>query len=114
MIGLQPLQRFIELGCCSRLSATVDLGHQKSLLPITIAQSLAHANLALASVVVPAVIQKIDSFIESCANNLDALFRSALASQVIPSEPDQRYLFTGAAQRSIWNPILAIALCGPT
>src|SRR5580692_11925053 len=62
-IGLQPSQRFIEL-CCSRgFVSAVNLGHQEGFLAITIAQRLAHANFALAGVVVPAVIEKVDPFV---------------------------------------------------
>src|ERR1700680_4586091 len=64
-VCLQPPQRFIELGCSSSLVSAIDLGHQKGLLAITVAQRLAHSNLALSAVVVPAVIEEIYSFIDS-------------------------------------------------
>src|ERR1700682_5076891 len=88
-IRLQPPQRFIELSCCSSFISTIDFGHQKGLLAITIAQRFAHSNFALSAVVVPAVIEKIDSFIDSRANDPNALVGIALVAQVIPTEPDQ-------------------------
>src|ERR1700687_3495292 len=55
-IGLQPSQRFVELGRCSGFGSTVDLCHQKSPLAITVTKGFAHSNFALSAVVVPAVI----------------------------------------------------------
>jgi len=77
------------LGRCGSLCATIDLGHQESLPAITVAQGFTHSNFALSSVVIPAVIKKIDSLIDSCTNDPDAFARIALSSQVIPTEPDQ-------------------------
>src|ERR1700730_16314465 len=110
-IGLQPSQRFVELGRCSGFGSTVDLGHQKGPLAIAVAQGFAHSNSALSAVVVPAVVEKIDSFIDSGSNNPDALCWVALLAQVITAEPDDRNVFSGAAQRAIWNPILTIRRC---
>src|SRR6202140_5663934 len=64
-IGLQPSQRFVELDGCSGFGSTVDLGHQKGPLRITLPKGFSHWNFALSAVVVPAVIEKIDSFIDS-------------------------------------------------
>src|ERR1700686_5220774 len=107
-IGLQPSQRFVELDGCSGFGSTVDLGHQKGPLAITVTKGFSHSNFALSAVVVPAVIEKIDSFIDSGSNNPDALCWIALLAQVITAEPDHRNVFPGAAQRAIWNPILTI------
>src|ERR1700726_457970 len=110
-IGLQPSQRFVELDGCSGFGSTVDLGHQKGPLTITVTKGFAHSNFALSPVVVPAVIEKIDSFIDSRSNNPDALCWVALLAQVITAEPDHRNAFPGTAQRAIWNPILTIRRC---
>src|ERR1700675_1467142 len=110
-IGLQPSQRFVELDCCSGFGSTVDLGHQKGPLAITVTKGFAHSNFALSAVVVPAVIEKIDSFIDSGSNNPDALCWITLLAQVITAEPNHRNVFPGAAQRAIWNPILTIRRC---
>src|ERR1700674_1957397 len=106
------------MSCCSSFISAIDFGHQKGLLSITIAQRFAHSNFALSAVVVPAVIEKIDSFIDSRANNANALFGIALAAQVISTESDQGNLFTAAAQGSIWHSLpsipLGLRLCRPT
>src|ERR1700691_4488684 len=61
MVGLKAFQRFADLRGRSRFVAAIDLCHQECLLPVTIAQSLAHANLALTAVVIPAVVEKVDA-----------------------------------------------------
>src|ERR1700676_64120 len=110
-ICLQPAQRFIELGCSSSLVPAVDLGHQKGFLAITVAQRLAHSNLALSAVIVPAVIEEIYSLIDSRPNNANALLRVALFAQVIATQPNHRNFFPGPAQNSVWNSARAIWLC---
>src|ERR1700752_1075664 len=87
-IGLQSSQRFVELDCCRGFGSAVDLGHQKGPLAVTVAKGFAHSNFALSAVVVPAVVEKIDSFIDSGSNNPDALCWIALLAQVIPAESD--------------------------
>src|ERR1700704_72314 len=111
-IRLQPAQRFVDLGCGSGLVAAIDLGHQEGFLAITIAQCFAHANFTLSAVVVPAVVEEIDSFIDSRTHDANALVGIALLAQVITAEPDQRNAFARAAERSMWNSILAVGLCG--
>src|ERR1700690_213608 len=87
-IRLQPPQRFIELGYGGRFGSAIDLGHQKGLLAITIAQRLAHANFAVSAVVIPAVVEKIDAFVNPRPNNADALFDVALSGKVVAAKPD--------------------------
>jgi len=62
------------------------LGHQKGFLTIAVTQSFAHSNFALSAVVVPAVIEEIDSFIQSRSNNSNTLGWIALSRQMIPTE----------------------------
>src|SRR5271166_6313851 len=88
-IGLQPPKRFIELGGRGSLGTTINLGHQKRLPAIAVAQGFAHSNFALSPVVVPAVIEKIDSLVDPRPNNPNALFRIALSSQVISTESNR-------------------------
>ena len=53
-IGLQPAQRLVELPRRLRFDAAVDLGHEEDLLAVAVPERLAHPDLALALVVVPA------------------------------------------------------------
>src|SRR5712671_855328 len=111
-IRLQPAQRFVDLGCGSGLVAAIDLGHQEGFLAIAIAQCFAHANFTLSAVVVPAVVEEIDSFIDSGTHDANTLVGIALFAQVISTEPDQRNAFARAAERSMWNSAFALRLCG--
>src|SRR4029453_2702850 len=53
--------------------AAVDLGHQQDLRAVPVAQRLAHAQLAAAVVIVPAVVHERDAVIDRLANDADAL-----------------------------------------
>src|SRR5438132_7291599 len=69
VIGLQPLQRFIELLGGRLFGLAVNLGHKECFLPISVAQRLSHANLALTFVVIPTVIEEVDAVVECSAHN---------------------------------------------
>ena len=58
---------------------------RNALLPIAVAQRLAHAHFAFAAVVIPAVVQKIDPVIDRRANDLDAFLLILLRADVIPA-----------------------------
>ena len=62
-VCLQAAQRLVDLACSGGFGPPIDLGHKKRFLPITVTQRVARADLTLATVVVLAVVQKIDSFI---------------------------------------------------
>src|SRR4029077_1205822 len=68
-------------------------------LPIAVAQRLAHAHFAFAAVVVPAVVQKIDSVVQRRSNDADAFLLVFLIPYVIPAQPHHRNLFARASQR---------------
>ncbi len=63
-IDLQTFERFIELPSRFLFRPSVNLGHDKSLRSIAIAQSSTHANFAGALVIVPTIIQKVDAAID--------------------------------------------------
>src|SRR5438045_4415977 len=67
----EPLQRFVELSRGLFPRPAVNLRHEKCFFPITIAERFTHANLAGAFVVVPAVIQKVDTPVYGRAHNSD-------------------------------------------
>src|SRR5947209_6061180 len=69
VIGLQTLERFLQLLSSHLLSAPVNLSHQERLLPISVAQCLSHPDLALPVVVIPAVVEEVDALIERATNN---------------------------------------------
>ena len=61
---LQARSDCVDLLGGGLLRAAVDLRHQEDLLPVAVAQRLAHAHLALAVVVVPAVVQERDAVVD--------------------------------------------------
>ncbi len=86
VIGLQPLQRLVELATVGALLA-VDLGHQENLLAVAVPQSLPHPDFALAVVVVPAVVQKLMPVSIGGANDPDALLRGRWMPMWYPPRP---------------------------
>src|ERR1700674_4057164 len=105
-VSLKAAQRLVDVGCGAGFSAPVDLGHKKRFLAITVAQRVAHADFALATVVVPTVVEKIDGLIETRADDANAFRRIRLFAEMIAAEPDERDFLSAAAQRSIRNAIL--------
>jgi len=71
MVGLQAFQGFVDLRGREVFSTAIDLSHQKNLLTITVAQSLAHFGftLAVSVVVVPGVVHEVDAAIYRGAND---------------------------------------------
>src|SRR5216684_8074391 len=71
-VGLQTLQRFVELPRGFGFRAAVDLRHQERLPPVAVAKRLAHADLAGAFVVVPAVVEEVDAAVDRAADDSKA------------------------------------------
>src|SRR4029077_9261729 len=88
MVGLEAAERFFELfgGCF--LCLTVDLGHEESLLPVAVPQRLTHADFALATVVVPAVVEEIHSIVERCAYQANAQLLVFRMANVVAAKAD--------------------------
>src|SRR6266403_3134511 len=99
-VGLKAAQGLVDLACSGGLIASIDLGHEKSFLAITSAQRVAHADFTLAAVIVPAVIEKMDSVIDCGTDDPNTLrlleFRFA---KMKSAEPHHGNLFSRAAER---------------
>src|ERR1700730_10428378 len=104
-VGLKPSQRLVDLVRGGGLTAPIDLRHEKGFLPVPAAQRVAPGNFTLAAVVVPAVVEKIDSFIQPRPDDANAFFRIRLFAKMIAAEPDERDALSAAAQSSIGNAI---------
>src|SRR5258708_29288679 len=63
-VCLQTSQRLLNLSGSRVLIPAIDLCHQQDLLPVTIAERLAHPDLADAAVIIPAVIHEGDTAID--------------------------------------------------
>src|ERR1700730_13016125 len=102
-ISLEPPQRVVDLTSSGGFGASVDLGHQKRFLAVSVAQRVAHTDFTLAAVVVPAVVEKIDALIEARTDDANPFLRIRLVAQMIATEPYERNFFAAATQGSIRN-----------
>ena len=84
-VGLQPLQRLIELPRRFLVRSPVDLRHQEDLLPVAVAERLAHARLARAVVVVPAVVEEVDAAVHGRADDPDGQLRVDVFESEMPA-----------------------------
>jgi hypothetical protein len=97
VVGLQAPERLVDLPRRGLPGPAVDLGHQEDLVAVAVPERLAHADLAGAAVVVPAVVHEGDAAIDGGSDDANRLLLPRLA-QVIPTEPDQRDLLAGASE----------------
>jgi hypothetical protein len=63
-VGLQPFQGFVKLFCCRLGCVAVNFGHQEDAISVSIAQGFSHSDFAGTTVVVPAIIHKINAIID--------------------------------------------------
>src|SRR5262249_42260271 len=107
VIRLKSSQRLINLLFCRFFASAVDLRHEESLLPITIQQCFTHADLALAIVVVPTVIEEVNTGVEGSTDNLNALFLVRLTPDVISAKSYGRNFFARSTKNSVRNSLFA-------
>src|SRR5712664_3613379 len=105
-VSLKTAQRLVDLTRGGGPIASIDLGHKKGFLPVTVAQRVAHSDFTLAVVIVPAVVKKTDPLIKPCADDPNAFLGIRLFAEMIATEPNERDFLFGAAQRSIRDTIL--------
>ena len=101
VIGLQALERFVDLLGSSLFGAAIDLGHEENLVPVPVAQRLAHADLASSVMVVPGVVHKSDSMIDRAPDDTNALLLVTGPPNVVSAKADKRHLFTCTSERSV-------------
>src|SRR6516165_1381074 len=90
-------ERFLELAGGAGLCASIDFRHQEGFFTITILEGFPHTNFALSAVVVPAVVQEVDAFIEGLSNNCEALAGIGLLTEVITTDTNHRNAFARTA-----------------
>src|SRR5438309_18356 len=111
-VSLKAAEGLVDLTRSGSFGASVNLGHQKRFLAITVAQRVAHADFTLAAVVVPAVVEKIDARVEARADDANAFLRIRLISKMIATEPNQRDFLLAAAQGAVRNVVLGLRSWG--
>src|SRR2546430_11300675 len=104
-VGLEPAQRLIDLLRRRLPVATVDLGHEKHLVAIAVAQRLSHADLARPTVVVPAVVEEVDSVVDGRADDADGFLLVSLPAEMVAAHADQRHHLSGASKATVRNPV---------
>ena len=90
-----------ELRVVGLFGATVHLGHQEDFLPVAIAEGLAHADFADAVVVVPAVVEEGDAFVDGLADELDACLCVGTFADVVTAKADGGDAFAGGAEFAV-------------
>src|SRR5437016_3861995 len=88
VIGLQSLERFVDLLGSSLFRAAIDLGHEENFFPVPVAQRLAHADLASSVMVIPGVVHKSDAMIDRAPDDTNALLLVTGPSNVVPAKTD--------------------------
>src|SRR5437016_12465032 len=102
-VGLQSPERLVDLPRGTLLVAPVDLGHEKRLFAIAVAQRLSHAELARPAVVVPAVVEEVDAAVDGRAYDADGFLLVRLPPEMVAAHADQRHHLAGAPQATIGN-----------
>src|SRR5712691_2737049 len=98
----EALERFIELPCGLSPRPAINLRHEECFLPIAVAERLAHANLAGTFIVIPAVIQKVDTTVYRCAHNSDRKrLINVLETKMPAPHSNSRDFLASASERSI-------------
>ncbi len=127
VISLEPHQRLFQLVARRGSRAPVDFGHQKGFLPVTTLESLAHPYFAGAIVVIPAVVEEIDAFVQGFSHNAEGLrFRNIGEPYMVAADPEDRDFGIGSTefappdsvdgghrrQRTVRGRTLQFRLCG--
>src|SRR5581483_2312109 len=81
--------------------APVELCHQKILVPLHAAESAAHAALAFAVVIAPAIVEEGYAELERAPNDAGSLRWIRRKTKVITAQTDGRDLFAGPTQLAI-------------
>jgi hypothetical protein len=120
-VRLQAAQRLLDLSGGGVLIPAIDLRHQEDLLPVTIAERLAHPDLTDTVVVVPAVIHESDAAIDRGPKQADALIGLLLSPKVIAAYANGGNTFSCAAkftidmaQQQLGRPLHPLGFTRPT
>src|SRR5450755_5023517 len=109
VVGLQALQRFVELFGGGILSAAIDLSHQEDFLTVAIPERAAHPEFipAGAFVVVPGVIHEVDTPVDGSADDAGGEIVSGDLSNVRTADADDGYCLPGLTETAVKHVTLA-------
>src|SRR5271157_190148 len=88
VIGLQSLERLVQLLGGRLAVAAINLRHEGGFLPITVPQRLTHALFAYTAVVVPTVVKEVHATIERGTHDADGLLLGRYSKVVTPNPKD--------------------------
>src|ERR1700741_1549006 len=87
------------------------LGHEHDLVALT-GEGTAEPFFALATVILPGVVEEIDAVIDSLRDDVVGILEAVRRSEMISAETNGRNLHTGFPQRTFWNlPRAAVPAC---
>src|SRR5581483_4696710 len=101
VVGLESLERLVDLLGRLLLRPAVDLGHQEHFVAVAVLERLTHPLLAGALVVIPRVVHERDAGVDGRADDRDALLLGLLRADVEPADADGRHLDASAAERAV-------------
>src|SRR5438067_4064264 len=107
-IGVQPLQRFVDLPGGGLTGPAVDLRHEEDSLAIAVTQRPPHADFAGAAIIIPAVVHEGESPIDGAPDNRYALRFVSLFADVIPTQADGRDFLSSPSQSALGHSLLSL------
>src|SRR2546427_4773742 len=100
-VRLEPSERLLDLPLGRRPRLSVNLGHEKRSLAIPVPKGLSHPDFARPFVVVPGVVEEIDTRVDRGADDANALrLPEVRLAEVEPAEADRGDALSGAAERA--------------
>ena len=100
-VGLEAAHGLLKLLVVLDLGAAVDLGHEEDLRAIAVAESLAHADLTDAVVVVPAIVHEGDAAVDGGADEADGVGGVGLLADMEAAETDGGDALAGGAEVAV-------------
>ena len=104
VIGLQPLQRLVNLAGCFLAGAAIELGHQENFVAVSTLERLSHAHFTGAVVVVPGIVHEVDAAIDGSVDEANGvLLGKRLLPKVEATHADHGNMHPGLPQCAVGN-----------
>ena len=99
-VGSEPLERLLELCGGGHLRPTIELRHQEGFASIPIAERGPHSLFALATMIVPAIVEEVDSPVDRGAHDPNRLVVGLRDAEMGAAEADERHRDAGLSERA--------------